>query len=166
LGRQYAVELLYLSRYLRGTDFTRVSEAWIHQEISSTMVVSSVAGKETGRGFTLTVEGEIPNCLLALPPAYYLSAGRLCDRLLPALDRTVRPEDVFYLPHFGRVDVDVRLRGFADTSATPGSPAALTMRYDLPIGPFEPAERDTFAAQYQNVRREYERKRHFLRNPQ
>jgi hypothetical protein len=166
LRRQYAIDLLYASQSLHEAEFHQVVLEWVRRYISSLVRVRSVTTLTREQAMIMNMTCEIPNCVLGVPPDFYLSASRVFDMLLPELDEKTAATDVYYYPHFGRVDIRVGLPDLDEEGGKHGLGSLLDLRYDIPIGPLEPKQRDQFSTRYVDASRAYTRTRHYTReNP-
>jgi hypothetical protein len=155
---QFAVDFRYCLFAFGKKDFDEYVNRWLRTRLNDGMTADIIAARADREAFEIELNCRMPNALISIDSAAYLSVKSALPNLIPKMPEPVSAGEAFYNPAFNKCGVEIKIENLFLPSAAGGEGFLLKQSFNLPAGPFGFNEVNSFIRQYKKVNDEYSEK--------
>ncbi|MEX2116608.1 MAG: transglutaminase-like domain-containing protein [Bacteroidota bacterium] len=160
LAAQYAIDFYTLDLYLNRAKMIESIVQWSRRHLHPDIEIKAVDWKRGDDQFQIVTDLTIPNCLTAVDSTRFTSPSRMFPSLFPEENPADRPDDVYFFPLYGKVDISVDVLRLKESSK--GQSPLVSFSFRLPPGPFSEDTRPNFLRLYKAAFSEFTKTLHFI----
>ena len=151
LNSQYAVDFLYIDFMLDKVKMDAYLTRWLRETLNDMIEIKEIKWSKEDHNFTINVTCRIPNSVIKINNASYLSIGKMFSNLMPHMDDGDAEKEIFYYPGYSNIMIDLLVDNLTDNLSKSSKGFRLKYDYKMNPGPYSENERDIFIKSFRSI---------------